>query len=154
MRSRQKTPEEFWNASNASAVPSAKEAAIVKLEKLNQYIINLLVRAACWHVSNMVIFNIAYFCVGGGKIADHQFRQAINQELVRRGFLKTSDFTIDNVILDKFTDDNMDSVECWFTSDPLERTAEDSYVRLFTGRDRWAERNTPKRKRRAARRAA
>lgn len=122
----------------------------MKPARLKQSIFNLLVRVICRRVSNMVIFNIAYFCVGGSKGADYQFRQAINQELFRRGFLKTSDFTIDNVIVDEFTEDDMDSVDNWFASDRDERTAEDSYVLLFTGRDRWAERNTPKRKRRAA----
>jgi hypothetical protein len=102
-------------------------------------------------MSNVVIFNLAYFCVGLHSDADHRFREALNQELFRRGFLKTPDFTIDNVVVDKFTEDDMDSVECWFACDPDEPTAEDSYVRLLTGRDRWAERNTPKRKPCAAR---
>jgi hypothetical protein len=126
----------------------------VKVEKLKQDTIKLLFSSVFPHMSNLVIFNLAYFCVGVRTVADDQFREALNQELFRRGFLKTPVFTIDNVIVDEFTEADMDSVDCWFASDPLERTAEDYYVRLFTGRDRWAERNTPKRKRSAARRAA
>jgi hypothetical protein len=131
--------------------PAAKEAAKMKLEKLEQDTIDLLFQLVVWHMSNVVIFNLAYFCVGLDSDADHQFREALNQELFRRGFLKTPDFTIDNVDVDRFTADEMDSIERWFACDPDEPTAEDSYVRLLTGRNRWAEPNTPKRKLRAAR---
>lgn len=121
----------------------------MELAKLKQSIFNLLVRVICRRVSNMVCFNVAYFCVGGSKGDDCYFRQALDQELFRRGFLKTPFFSIDNVIADKFNADDMDSVNCWFNSDPEEPTAEDHYVLLLIGRDRWTERNTPKQKRRA-----
>jgi len=87
------------------------------------------------------------FCVGGGKDADVEFREVLNQELFRRGILKTPEFNLANVNVSEFTDDDMESIYIWFDSDPEEPTLEDNYVELFTGRDRWKERN---RKRRAA----
>ena len=103
------------------------------------------------HLSNLVIFNLAYFCLGGTTRADHQFRKALIQEAFRRGLVQTPDVTSldENVNLKKFTEKDVKSINILFACDQEEPTTEDSYVNLFTDRDRWEERNTPKRKRRA-----
>jgi hypothetical protein len=54
--------------------------------------------------------------------------------------VKTSDFPGDNDIRNRFSEDDMDEVNSWFACDSERPTVEDRYVRLFTGRDRWAER--------------
>ena len=105
-------------------------------------------------LSNMAIFNLAYFCVGLQNEADEQFREVLNQELFRRRVLRVPHFSTENVNVGKFSNDEMDSIDTWFACDPVEPTAEDYYVKLFTNRDRWAERNPPKRKRRATKKSA
>lgn len=99
-------------------------------------------RVVCWRVSNLVVFNIAYFCVGLNFDipADECFRNALNRELFRRGLLKTPHFTTDNVIVDKFTKDDLDSAALWFDCSDEEPTSEDYYVKLLLGHDRFAER--------------
>ena len=122
-------------------------------ERLQQDTVNLLFSSVFPRMSNLVILNFAYFCVSARTDADVQFRQALDQELFRRGLLTGPDFCSANVNVDKFSDDDMSSVDMWFAGegDPDGYTHEDHYVKLLTGRDRWAER---KRRRGAGKKAA
>ena len=122
---------------------------MIFLKGLNQYIRNLLVRALCWRVSNMTVLNAAYFCTGWFEVADKQFKQAFIEELYRRGLLKNKSVDNCDIRLNKFTWKDIDSV-AWFDGPTNIGSHEDDYIELFTGRDRFAERNTLKRKRRAA----
>ena len=121
-------------------------------EKLDQETIKMLFVSVFPRMSNLAVFNLAYFFVGGSTEADDQLREALNQELFRRGLVTTPDLYNRDINVDKFSDDDMESVNMWFAGDddPDGLTHEDTYVRLLTGRDRWAERKRPKRKRRAA----
>lgn len=119
--------------------------------KLEKELISLLSNIAFRRMSNLVIFNLTYFGeLGSGNRTDDLVRLALKQELYRRSILinpPTFDYACNrgNVDVDKFTGDDMDSVELWFNGDMTGATAEDHYIELMTGRDRWAERN-PKRK--------
>jgi hypothetical protein len=116
------------------------ESPLKYVESVQQFILNLLVRVVCWRVSDLVVFNLAYFCVGlDGGVEDARFRAALDRELSRRGILDTSDFTTDNVIVDKFTEDDLDSAALWFDSAPDEPTSEDSYTKVILGHNHFAE---------------
>jgi hypothetical protein len=122
-----------------------------KDEKIGSVYLNILFRAVFPYMSNVVVFNLAYFCLGGSTTADSEFRGALIQELFRRGLLRSP--YIDepyNVNVDEFTEEEVDSINSLFACDQEKPTPEDTYVELFTDRDRWTERNTSKRKRRAA----
>jgi hypothetical protein len=116
--------------------------------RLDNETIKMLFCSVFPHLSNLIIFNLAHFCDGGRTDADGQFREALYQELFRRGVVTTPNLYTTDVNVDKFSDDDLESVILWFDGDGDSKghTLEDHYVRLLTGRDRWAERN-PKRKR-------
>ena len=117
------------------------------IEMLSRYVFSCL--------SNLVIFNLAHFCVGRSTDGDGQFQGILDQEIFRRGLVTTPDVYTRAVNLNRFNDADMESVDMWFggDGDPDGQTQEDIYIELLTGRDRWAERNTPKQKRRSAQKA-
>jgi hypothetical protein len=119
-------------------LPHAPE--LKERERLEKDAIHLLSRIVFRRMSNLVLFNIRYFCVGERKDADEHFQQALNQELIRRGLLKSNNLTKASVDLDKFTDYDMTVVKCYFDPDPDRPTREDLYVELLTGRTRFVER--------------
>ena len=119
-------------------------------ESLHPDTIDTLFNSVFPHMSNLVIFNLAYFCVGVRTYADFEFREVLCQELFRRGVLSAPRLHLDNVIVNKFTAKDMEHVDDKFARDQEGLTLEDEYVMLLTDRDRFEERNTPKRKRRAA----
>ncbi|MGB7728503.1 MAG: hypothetical protein WBL50_10750 [Candidatus Acidiferrum sp.] len=122
-------------------------------EKLDQYTLSLLFRAVFPQMSDMFVFTIAYFSEGDYNKVDEQFRRALKQELFRRRLLEAPHSSLDDVNVDKLLEDDLCSFESWFACDAEERTLEDRYLRLLTGRDRFAERK-PNKKRRAAKKGA
>jgi hypothetical protein len=120
-----------------------------EFQEIDQFTINRLFRDVFPLLSNLAIFNFAYFSVACDDDVDQQFRQALNHELFRRGLLEAPDSSLESVIVDKFTNEEKDAIDKWFACDPEEPTVEDRYVELLTDRDRWSERVPLKRKRRA-----
>jgi hypothetical protein len=66
-------------------------------EMLYQWTIDILFREPFPHLSNLFMFNLAYFSVGGNDYADGQFRQALTLELFRRGLLDAPELCDGNV---------------------------------------------------------
>ena len=121
------------------------------MQNLRQHILNVLVRVVCWRVSNLSVFNAAFFCFSADEYDDDdlRFKRALGQELFRRGLLTTPEVQMDyvlfdNVIADKFRWE-MECIDLWFACDRNDSTAEDWYVELFTGRDRLEERKQMRR---------
>jgi hypothetical protein len=122
----------------------------MKLKKLKkQDIIDMLVRIVCQDMSSLAVFAASFFFVCCQNDADACFRSALGKELRRRGIFKTDidSFWPENIDLTKFNDDDLETVMTEFGSGREQGAFEDGFVEVFTGRDRWAERE---RKRRAA----
>jgi hypothetical protein len=132
-------------AKEAAKMNLNQQDSLGKNERLDKETIKMLFRTVFPPMSNLVIFNLSHFCEGESTEADQQFREALDQELFRRGLVTTPDLYTRDVNVDKFSDEDLESVNLWFDSDLEGCTAEDNYVRLLTGRDRWAERQ-PKKK--------
>jgi hypothetical protein len=120
-------------------------------EEIDDYTLKLLFCKVFPKLSDLFIFTIAFFSQGQDYGANEQFRMALRQELFRRGLLVAPQSGLNHVIVDKFDKDGTDVVKFWFACDSEGTTVEDRYVRLLTGRDRWAERNAPNRKRHTGR---
>lgn len=120
-----------------------QQDSLDKNGRLDEETIKMLFCSVFPRLSDLIVFNLSHFCEGGSTDADDQFRKALDQELFRRGLVTTPDLYNRDVNVDKFSDEDMESAILWFDGDGDSEgpTVEDHYVRLLTGRDRWAERN-------------
>jgi hypothetical protein len=135
---------------------SGREAANMKMEKqistdnkIDEATIDMLFSKVFPHLSDLVIFSLGHFSEcgrtnGDGQFqtyGDGQFHEALGLEAFRRRLVTSPRFSVKDVDLEKFSQQDLDQATYWFDDGDDTVTLEDYYAEHFLSHDRYGERN-------------